>query len=172
LGELFQRSYEDGLDEWLWVIVYREGPLAEAALAERVACPLVELAPALARLETEGGVQRAPDQRLLARDFVVPLGSTRGCEALCWLTGRRSQLSVRRSSALKHHVHSMSAGRGRRAAAGVVGHVVASAGGQNMHTSVREQASASHACDRLAWHSHLPRAMMRQVRSSNVKPWA
>jgi hypothetical protein len=81
LGELFQRSSEDGLDEWLWVIVYREGPLAEAALAERVARPLAELTPALARLETEGRVQRAADQRLLARDFVVPLGSTRGWEA-------------------------------------------------------------------------------------------
>jgi hypothetical protein len=81
LGELFQRSSEHGLEEWIWVVVYREGPLADAELSERVSRPLAELAGVIARLEAEGRVQRATDGRLVARDFVVPLGAARGWEA-------------------------------------------------------------------------------------------
>jgi hypothetical protein len=81
LGELTRLSSAEGLDEWLWVIVYREGPITEAALAERVPRPPAELSAALERLLCEGRVQRHADGRLGARDFVVPLGSGRGWEA-------------------------------------------------------------------------------------------
>jgi hypothetical protein len=81
LGELTRLSSADGLDEWLWVIVYREGPLPEAVLSERVPRPSAELRAALERLLAEGRVQRLADGRLGARDFIVPLGSGRGWEA-------------------------------------------------------------------------------------------
>jgi DNA-binding MarR family transcriptional regulator len=81
LGELSRLSSEQGLEEWLWVLVYRDGPFSESELAERVASPPATFAAALARLEAEGRVQRLMDGRLGARDFVVPLGSARGWEA-------------------------------------------------------------------------------------------
>lgn len=46
MGELTRLSSREGLDEWLWVLVYREGPLSQASLAERVAHPSAELAAA------------------------------------------------------------------------------------------------------------------------------
>jgi hypothetical protein len=81
LGELDRISSEDGIDEWLWVQIYREGPLTPAALAEKVPRPDDELSPALERLVSEGRVRRRSDGRLEARDFVVPHGSARGWEA-------------------------------------------------------------------------------------------
>lgn len=81
LGELSRVSAEHGFEEWLWVLVYRDGPLSEAALSERTARPAADLAVALERLISEGRVQRLADGRLTARDFVVPLGSARGWEA-------------------------------------------------------------------------------------------
>jgi protein-L-isoaspartate O-methyltransferase len=81
LGELSRLSSEQGLEEWLWVLVYRDGPFSEGELAERVAAAPIALETALARLEAEGRVQRLGDGRLGARDFVVPLGSARGWEA-------------------------------------------------------------------------------------------
>jgi hypothetical protein len=81
LGELSRLSSAQGLEEWLWVIVYREGPLSEQQLAERLAPSSPESAAALERLIAEGRVQRLADGRLGAREFVVPLGSARGWEA-------------------------------------------------------------------------------------------
>lgn len=81
LTELTRFASEQGLEEWLWVVVYRDGPLAEAELAARVACPPVSFAEALRRLEAEGRVQRHADGRLGAQEFLVPLGSERGWEA-------------------------------------------------------------------------------------------
>jgi hypothetical protein len=81
LAELSRFSSEQGLDEWLWVVVYRQGPLSELELAQSVACPAPALSAALARLVAEGRVQHLADGRLGAQDFVVPLGSARGWEA-------------------------------------------------------------------------------------------
>jgi hypothetical protein len=81
LGELTRLSSQEGLDEWLWVLVYREGPVTEARLLERVARPPAELSAAIERLVSEGRVQRLAEGRLGAKDFVVPLGSSRGWEA-------------------------------------------------------------------------------------------
>ena len=81
LNEVTRFASEQGLDEWLWVMVYRDGPLSEAELAERASCSLVARAEALARLLGEGRVQRLADGRLAAQDFLVPLGAARGWEA-------------------------------------------------------------------------------------------
>jgi hypothetical protein len=81
LGELTRLSSVEGLDEWLWVIVYRDGPLAAAALGERVPLAAAELSASLERLIAEGRVQRLGDGRLGAKEFVLPLGSASGWEA-------------------------------------------------------------------------------------------
>jgi hypothetical protein len=81
LGEVVRLHSEQGLDEWLWVTVYRDGPLSEQELSERVLRPPAELEAALARLSAEGRVQRLGDGRLSARDFVLPLGTAKGWEA-------------------------------------------------------------------------------------------
>lgn len=80
-AELTRFASEQGLEEWLWLLVYRDGPLPEAELAARVACPGETLAAALERLVAEGRVQRGGDGRLSAQEFLVPLGSARGWEA-------------------------------------------------------------------------------------------
>jgi len=81
LSEVTRFASEQGLEEWLWVLVYRDGPLSEAELAERASCSAASRAAALARLVAEGRVQRLGDGRLAAQDFVLPLGSARGWEA-------------------------------------------------------------------------------------------
>ena len=81
LGQLSREYSEQGLDEWLWVIVYREGPISDTDLAARLQRTAAELEPALGRLVAEGRVQRLEDGLLGARDFVVPLGASKGWEA-------------------------------------------------------------------------------------------
>jgi hypothetical protein len=81
LGELSRLSSEHGFEEWLWVIVYRDGPLSEAALAERTARSAADLSVALERLILEGRIRRLADGSLAADEFVIPLGSERGWEA-------------------------------------------------------------------------------------------
>jgi len=81
LGELSLFSSEHGFEELLWVIIYREGPLDEAALALRVARPGERVGVALARLVADARVQRSSDGRYAALHFVVPLGSPVGWEA-------------------------------------------------------------------------------------------
>jgi hypothetical protein len=81
LGELSRLTSEQGFDEWLWVMIYRDGPLSDSALVERTTRSSADLAAALARLIAEARVQRLADGRLGARDFVIPLGSARGWEA-------------------------------------------------------------------------------------------
>jgi hypothetical protein len=48
LGEVARLSSEQGLDELAWVIVYREGPLATCALADRLGRTAEQLEPVLA----------------------------------------------------------------------------------------------------------------------------
>jgi hypothetical protein len=81
LGELARLSSVQGLDELLWVLIYREGPLSEAELATRLGRPLGELGEALERLTGDRRVQRGRDGRLSALEFVVPLDATVGWEA-------------------------------------------------------------------------------------------
>jgi hypothetical protein len=85
LGSLRHRA-EDGLEEFLWALVYREGPFTVAALAERTQLDPTELERWLARLVDAGRIERsdpvlqaAPTYH--ASSLVVPLGSAVGWEA-------------------------------------------------------------------------------------------
>jgi len=71
----------DGLDELLWALIYREGPITLAQL-RKTHVDVAELEPALARLLAAGRVEQAPaDGPFTARSLVLPLGSTVGWEA-------------------------------------------------------------------------------------------
>src|SRR6185295_15446662 len=41
LAEVTRFSSEHGLAEWLWVIIYRSGPLSEAELGQRAPCAAI-----------------------------------------------------------------------------------------------------------------------------------
>jgi hypothetical protein len=70
-----------GLDELLWAVIYREGPLDRAALLARDGGTAAELDAALARLCEAERVQQLPSGALLASEFFVPLGAEVGWEA-------------------------------------------------------------------------------------------
>jgi hypothetical protein len=80
LDRLMQLSADSGLDELAWVLIYRQGPLSDSELQallrrEQPPSELVE------RLLGDGRVQRTSDGKLVARDFVIPLGAAAGWEA-------------------------------------------------------------------------------------------
>jgi hypothetical protein len=79
LAALRQTSRNEGLDELLWALVYREGPLTREQLGERH-FDGPSLDDALARLVASGRVERT-DDTYRASTLVVPLGSTLGWEA-------------------------------------------------------------------------------------------
>lgn len=81
LGELAKVSSDLGLDELIWAVIYREGPLTEAGLCARLRLSSGKTSAALERLEAEGRVQRAPDGQLASIDLVLPRGSSQGWEA-------------------------------------------------------------------------------------------
>ena len=74
------RDRTEGLHELVWVIVYREGPIAEAALVERTSLPLESLRACLNELQADGRVEES-DGRYRSRRIVVPLGASAGWEA-------------------------------------------------------------------------------------------
>jgi hypothetical protein len=72
------------VDELLWVIVYREGPIARSALVKLASSKGAEIDAALERLVAAGRVQRDAgegDARYRASGFVVPIGAESGWEA-------------------------------------------------------------------------------------------
>jgi hypothetical protein len=81
LARLRQAQTNEGLDELIWALIYREGPVTFAELAAKQ-IDEAELAAALERLlelgRIEGGGLDAPYR---ARTLVVPLGSAVGWEA-------------------------------------------------------------------------------------------
>lgn len=81
LTRLRQAQSNEGLDELLWALIYREGPLTFAELAQQQ-LEETELAAALGRLlesgRIEGGDADAPYR---APTLIVPLGSAVGWEA-------------------------------------------------------------------------------------------
>lgn len=81
LARLRQVQSNDGLDELLWAMIYREGPVTLSEL--RKAHPAVtELEAALGRLLAAGRIEQAePDGPYTARTLVLPLGSPVGWEA-------------------------------------------------------------------------------------------
>jgi hypothetical protein len=70
-----------GLEELLWALIYREGPIAEGDLCKRTGVDPTALETTLARLEGEGRIRRGADARWLAPQFCIPLGSDSGWEA-------------------------------------------------------------------------------------------
>lgn len=85
LARLRQLRNNEGLDELLWALIYREGPLTLAALAPQDGDGDEEIGQALARLLEGGRVELVPaadgEQAYRARSLVVPLGSPVGWEA-------------------------------------------------------------------------------------------
>jgi hypothetical protein len=81
LSELARHSRDDGLEELLWALVHHEGPIGDAALAQRVGRPTDGIETALAGLLADGRVERRQDGSLSARDLVVPLSAPSGWEA-------------------------------------------------------------------------------------------
>jgi hypothetical protein len=71
----------EGLDELLWAIVYREGPLSLPDLARLTELETQELEKSLARLVETKRVERSADDLLRATNLVIPLGSPVGWEA-------------------------------------------------------------------------------------------
>lgn len=80
-GHLSRQAKDDGLAEWLWVLIYREGPLSTPQLSERLGRDSEHLTVPLQRLQHEGRVQLSPGGLWSAEGFVLPLGSSRGWEA-------------------------------------------------------------------------------------------
>ncbi|HYQ15685.1 MAG TPA: hypothetical protein VEQ58_08010 [Polyangiaceae bacterium] len=81
LERLRQAQSNDGLDELLWALIYREGPCSLADLRS-VHVDVEELEPALARLLAAGRIEQPdPQGPFTARTLVLPLGSPVGWEA-------------------------------------------------------------------------------------------
>jgi hypothetical protein len=84
LGTLRRLRSADGLDELVWAIVYRNGPLSEAELLSLGGIASQELQPVLARLTEEQRIERsenAGEARYAASSFAVPRGAAKGFEA-------------------------------------------------------------------------------------------
>src|SRR5690606_9122349 len=81
LEQLSSLSTHEGLDELVWVVIYRNGPLSEEQLAEQLSRAHDKLTEPVTRLCSDGRVQRLDDGRLHAKDFVLPFGSSVGWEA-------------------------------------------------------------------------------------------
>lgn len=81
LGRLSQLTSDRGIDELAWVLVYRHGPLPVEKLAELLSRKVEDASAIIERLEATDRVQRAPDGRLTAQEFVIPLGASVGWEA-------------------------------------------------------------------------------------------
>jgi hypothetical protein len=81
LQRLRQMQSNDGLDELLWALIYREGPCSLEELRKTHADG-DELAPALERLLAAGRIEQPRrDGPYTARSLVLPLGSPVGWEA-------------------------------------------------------------------------------------------
>jgi hypothetical protein len=84
LGAVGALRSGDGLEELVWAIVYRQGPLNRDQLLQRSHVDGSELDPILERLLTSGRIERSgEDSNLMysAKCLYVPLGSPRGWEA-------------------------------------------------------------------------------------------
>jgi hypothetical protein len=79
------RQFTQGrVDELLWVIIYREGPIARSMLTKLVGSKVAEVDGALERLVGAGRVQSDGDRadpRYRATGFVVNIGAEVGWEA-------------------------------------------------------------------------------------------
>lgn len=83
LGRMSQLS-EEGTDELVWVLIYREGPLSAGELAQLSRLGKDAFDAALRRLVEAGRVQRSGDDAepvYSSAEFVVPRGQSVGWEA-------------------------------------------------------------------------------------------
>jgi hypothetical protein len=79
-----RRADDDAVDNMIWALVRREGPVTSATLLERTALRAPDLDASLTRLATDGRIERSgsdavPEYR--ARSLVIPVGATAGWEA-------------------------------------------------------------------------------------------
>jgi hypothetical protein len=81
LGLLSRLEADQGLEELAWGIIYREGPIDVATLAQRLGRAPADVERWVSALVDGGRVQRAEDGSLGAEEFVLPLGSSAGWEA-------------------------------------------------------------------------------------------
>lgn len=81
LGQLSQLSAANGLEELLWVILYRTGPTTEESLLQKLGPQQEKTLEALKRLYADGRVRKQEDGTLIVQDFVSPIGSVGGWEA-------------------------------------------------------------------------------------------
>ena len=84
LMQLKAASSAAGLEEFAWVLVYREGPLTAAALARRLRVRDEEALPIVERLLAQGRIRATTSDVVTsysATDFSVPLEARTGWEA-------------------------------------------------------------------------------------------
>jgi hypothetical protein len=79
LAQLGQRTH--GLDELVWLLIYREGPLAEDEVARLLPTQRGELGSCLERLVAEQRVRSDGHRRYTARSVVMAPGESEGWEA-------------------------------------------------------------------------------------------
>ena len=79
LSQLGRR--QDGLDEIVWLLVYREGPVSEQDLTDRLPALRDEIGGCLARLTAVERVHRDADGRFTSRHVVMSPGESEGWEA-------------------------------------------------------------------------------------------
>jgi hypothetical protein len=81
LAKLRQAPRTEGLDELIWALIYREGPLSREALSLHCGAG-AELDEVLARLQASGRIDNvAGSGEYRASELVLPLGSPSGWEA-------------------------------------------------------------------------------------------
>lgn len=84
LRHLRKLGASEGIDELLWVVIYRDGPMTRRELVARGLNDDAELDASLGRLVVSGRVSREPSANgglYRAESFYVPLNATAGWEA-------------------------------------------------------------------------------------------
>jgi len=80
LSQISALAVSSGLEELAWVLIFRHGPLPMQRLGGLLSVGDNEVDSVVDALVTSGRVQRTGDV-LSAKEFVIPLGSSRGWEA-------------------------------------------------------------------------------------------
>jgi hypothetical protein len=75
------RLHRDGLDEIVWLVVYREGPLGEEELAQRLPGTRQDLSAVLARLVASERVVKSESGRYRSQSVVLAASASEGWEA-------------------------------------------------------------------------------------------
>jgi predicted transcriptional regulator len=71
---------EQGEDDLMAVLIYREGPLSHEELLERAGAHVRDLTRTLERLLASGRIEKLADGRYLGTRFHIPVGSSQGWE--------------------------------------------------------------------------------------------